>query len=127
MISLSSGEVESYAESACAAKLLGLAELAKELRCTVSVSYETDSQFLFARTDDHRYKEWRLHTSSWTDPGWPKRPNRPACGGCAHKNSPGVFAGSDQGGSPRAPPSLRELPGRNPSATKTTDRFLHRT
>ena len=45
---------ESYAESACAAKLLGLAELAKELRCTVSVSYETD-------------KEWTLHCGRTLD------------------------------------------------------------
>ena len=43
MISLSSCEAESYAESACAAKLLGLAELAKELHGTVSVNCETDS------------------------------------------------------------------------------------
>ena len=53
MISLSSGEAESYTESACAAKLLGLAELVKEVHDTVSVNYETDSDSaLYIRDED---------------------------------------------------------------------------
>ena len=36
-------------------------------------------------------------------------------------------AGSGEGGTPRAPPSSRELRGRNPSAKKTSDRCLQRT
>ena len=52
MISLSSGEAESYAESACAAKLLGLAELVKEPHSTVSVNYETDTRFSTIRTSE---------------------------------------------------------------------------
>ena len=52
MISLSSGEAESYAESACAAKLLGLAELVKEPHSTVPVNYETDTRFSTIRTSE---------------------------------------------------------------------------
>ena len=43
VISLSSCEATFYAASACAAELLGLAELFKELHYTVSVKLETDS------------------------------------------------------------------------------------
>ena len=42
-ISLSSHEAEFHAASACAGKLLGLAELFKELHCNVSVRLELDS------------------------------------------------------------------------------------